>query len=56
MLTGNSTIQAARAVGKGVDDKLEGRERVKEPKQLMDEWRQIIAEKSIITEYSEIDI
>ena len=50
------TIQAARAAGKGVNPKLEGRERVKELKQLMDEWRQIIAEKSIVTEYSDIDI
>jgi hypothetical protein len=50
------TIQAARAAGKGVNDKLEGRERVKELKQLMDEWRQIIAEKAIVTEYSDIDI
>ncbi len=50
------TIQAARAAGKGVDDKLQGRERVKELKQLMDEWRQIIAEKSIVTEYADIDI
>ena len=50
------TIQAARAAGKGVNPKLEGRERVKELKQLMDEWRQIIAEKSIVTDFSEIEI
>ena len=50
------TIQAARAAGKGVDQKLEGRECVKELKQLMDEWRQIIAEKSIVTDYSDIEI
>ena len=50
------TIQAARAAGKGIDGKLRGRERVKELKQLMDEWRQIIAEKSIVTEYADIDI
>lgn len=50
------TIQAARAAGKGVNNKPQGRERVKELKQLMDEWRQIIAEKSIVTEYADIDI
>ena len=50
------TIQAARAAGKGVNDKLSGRERVKELKQLMDEWRQIIAEKNFVANYSDIDI
>jgi hypothetical protein len=50
------SIQAARATGKGVDSALEGREQVKEIKQLMDEWRQIIAEKSIVTDYADIDI
>lgn len=50
------TIQAARAAGKGVNNKPQGRESVKELKQLMDEWRQIIAEKSIVTEYADIDI
>lgn len=49
------SIQAARAAGKGVDDGLEGRERVKELKQLMDEWRQIIAEKSIVADYSDFE-
>ncbi len=50
------TIQAARAAGKGADPALKGREKVKELKQLMDEWRQIIAEKTIVTEYTDIDI
>lgn len=50
------TIQAARAAGKGVNPKLEGREQVKELKQLMDEWRQIIAEKAIVTGYSDVEI
>jgi hypothetical protein len=50
------SIQAARAAGKGVNPDLEGRERIKELKLLMDEWRQIIAEKSIVTDYGDIDI
>lgn len=50
------SIQAARAAGKGANPDLEGRERIKELKLLMDEWRQIIAEKSIVTDYSDIDI
>jgi hypothetical protein len=50
------SIQAARVAGKGVDSSLSGRERVKELKQLMDEWRQIIAEKSFVDAYADIDI
>ena len=50
------SIQAARAAGKGIEPELRGREKVKELKLLMDEWRQIIAEKNIVTDYSEIDI
>lgn len=49
------SLQAARAAGKGVNKKLRGRERVKELKYLMDEWRHIIAEKNIVTDYSDID-
>lgn len=49
------SIQAARAAGKGVDPALKGRERVKALKALMDEWRQIIAEQSIVTDYSDFD-
>lgn len=50
------SIQAARAAGRGADPALKGRERVKELKLLMDEWRQIIAEKQIVTDDTAIDI
>ncbi len=50
------SIQAARAAGKGLGERPEGREKVKEIKQLMDEGRHIIAEKSTVTDYGEIDI
>lgn len=50
------SIQAARAAAKGLPDLPEGREKVKEIKQLMAEWRLIIAEKTIITDDAEIEI
>ena len=50
------SIQAARAAGKGADPTLKGRDRMKELKLLMDEWRQIIAEKTIVTDPGDIEI
>jgi hypothetical protein len=50
------SIQAARAAGRGVDAQITGRERLKEIKRLMEEWRQIIAEKTFVAEFGEVDI
>lgn len=42
------SLQAARAAARSIDPALEGREQIKELKLLMEEWRQIIAEKIIV--------
>ena len=44
------SIQAARAAAKTVDTTLADRERLKELRYAMEEWRQIIAEQSIVIE------
>ncbi|MGE0484842.1 MAG: hypothetical protein AB7Q81_11940 [Gammaproteobacteria bacterium] len=49
------TLQAARVAAKGVDPALDGRERLKELKLLMEEWRQIIAEKTIVAAAQDIE-
>ncbi|MEM7542705.1 MAG: hypothetical protein AAF384_14140 [Pseudomonadota bacterium] len=49
------SIQGAKVAAKGIDKNLTGREQVKELKQLMDEWRQIVAEKTVLSDHADIE-